>query len=129
MCGTRIVVPQNLRSELLHLAHEGHHGIMKMKTQLRTKFWWPEIEFDAEKVCRSGLECQVVGEFRPPEPMQEIEPPSGPWQDVAIDVLGPIPSGENLLVVVDYYSRFFEVVVMRTTTFQKIYTVWQSIQS
>ena len=52
--------------------------------------------------------------------MQRVEPPSGSWQDVAIDVLGPFPSGENLLVVVDYYSRFFEVVVMRTTTSQKI---------
>ena len=52
--------------------------------------------------------------------MQRVEPPSGPWQDVAIDVLGPLPSGESLLVVVDYYSRFFEVVVMRTTTSQKM---------
>jgi len=44
--------------------------------------------------------------------MQTVEPPTGPWQDVAIDVLGPLPSGESLLVVVDYYSRFFEVVIM-----------------
>ena len=61
-----------------------------------------------------------MGEFCPPEPMQRVEPPSGPWQDVAIDVLGPLPSGESLLVVVDYYSRFFEVVVMRSTTSQKM---------
>ena len=52
--------------------------------------------------------------------MQLVEPPSGPWQDVAIDVLGPLPSGERLLVVVDYYSRFFEVVVTRSTTSQKM---------
>ena len=52
--------------------------------------------------------------------MQLVEPPSGPWQDVAIDVLGPLPSGENLLVVVDYYSRFFEVVIMHSTTFRKM---------
>ena len=91
-----------------------------MKTQLRTKVWWPKIDFDAENVCRSCPGCQVVGEFCPPEPMQRVEPPSGPWQDVAIDVLGPFPSGENLLVVVDYYSRFFEVVIMRTTTSQKM---------
>ena len=61
-----------------------------------------------------------MGEFCPPEPMQRVEPPFGPWQDVAINVLGPFSSGENLLVVVDYYSRFFEVVVMRTTTSQKM---------
>ncbi|XP_022797033.1 uncharacterized protein K02A2.6-like [Stylophora pistillata] len=52
--------------------------------------------------------------------MQRVEPPSGPRQDVAIDVLGPHPSGENLLVVVDYYSRFFEVVIMHSTTSRKM---------
>ena len=91
-----------------------------MKTHLRTKVWWPKIDSDAEKVCRSCPGCQVVGEFCPPEPLQRVEPLSGPWQDVAIDVLGPLPSGESLLVVVDYYSRFFEVVVMRSTTSQKM---------
>ena len=38
------------------------------------------------------------------EPMQRIEAPSEPWQGEAIDVLGPLPSGENILVVVDYYA-------------------------
>ena len=37
-----------------------------------------------------------------------------------MDVLGPFPSGENLLVVVDYCSCVFEVVVMSTTTSRKI---------
>ena len=30
--------------------------------------------------------------------------------------MGPIPSGENLLVLVDYHSRRIEVVVVRATT-------------
>ena len=120
MRGTRILIPQSLRSEELRLAHEGHQGIVKMKNRLRTKVWWPKMDHDAEKVCKSCHGCQVVGEFCAPEPMQRVEPPSGPWQNVAIDVLGPFPSGENLLVVVDYYSRFFEVVIMRSTTSQKM---------
>ena len=123
MRGTRIVIPQSLRSEVLRLAHEGHQGIVKMKNRLRTKVWWPKMDHDVEKVCKSCHGCQVVGEFCAPEPMQRVEPPSGPWQDVAIDVLGPFPSGENLLVVVDYYSRFFEVVIMRSTTSQKMIEV------
>ena len=35
-------------------------------------------------------------------------------------MLGPLPSGESLLVVVDYYSRFFEVVIMQSTSSQKM---------
>ena len=123
MRGTRIVIPKSLRGEVLRLAHEGHQGIVKMKNRLRAKVWWPKMDNDTEQVCKSCHGCQVVGEFCPPEPMQRVEPPSGPWQDVAIDVLGPLSSGENLLVVVDYYSRFFEVVIMRSTTSQKIIEV------
>lgn len=118
--GSRIVIPQSLREEALMLAHEGHQGIVKMKSLLRQKVWWPKMDMDAEKVCRACHGCQVVGQFSPPEPMQRTEPPTGPWQDVAVDIMGPMPTGENLLVIVDYYSRFFEVVTMRSTTSQKM---------
>ena len=64
------------------------------------KVWGPKIDHDAAQVCKSCHGCQVVGELCAPEPMQWVEPPSGPWQDVTIDVLGPLPSGENLLVLV-----------------------------
>ena len=55
----------------------------------------------------------MVAGYQSPEPMQRVEPPSGPWQDLAVDFLGPF-LGESILVVVDYYSRFFEVVVMKS---------------
>ena len=127
MRGTRMVIPQALRKEVLRLAHEGHQGIVKMKNRLRSKVWWPKMDGDAERICKSCHGCQVVGDFRAPEPMQRTEPPSGPWQDVAIDLLGPLPSGENLLVIVDYYSRFFEVVIMKSITTQKVIEVLKPI--
>lgn len=37
-----------------------------------------------------------------PEPMKRVEPPTGPWQDKAIDLTGPLPTEERLLVVIDY---------------------------
>ena len=35
--------------------------------------------------------------------------PTGPWKMLAMDFLGPFPSGDYLLVVIDEYSRFLEV--------------------
>ena len=95
MRGTRIVIPQRLRGETLRLTLKGHQGITKTKTQLRTKVWWPKMDHDAEQVCKSCHWCQVVEEFCAHEPMQWVEPPSGPWQAVAIDVLDPLPTREK----------------------------------
>jgi transposase InsO family protein len=120
MRGNRIVIPQSLRSKVLEAAHEGHQGIVKTKTRLRTKVWWPKMDLDAERVCKSCHGCQVVGQFTVPEPMRRTEMPTGPWQDIAVDLMGPMPTGESLLVVVDYYSRYYEVVIMHSTTSRRI---------
>ena len=51
--------------------------------------------------------------------MKHPEPPSGPWQNVAVDLMGLMPTGESLLVVVDHYSRYYEVVIIHSTTTEK----------
>ena len=125
--GTRLVIPSNLRTKVLMLAHEGHQGIVKTKERLRMKVWWPRMDADAEKMCKTCHSCQVVSNFNPPEPMQRTEPPTGPWQDLAIDLLGPLPSGESILVVVDYFSRFFEIAIMKSVTSQAVINVLRPI--
>ena len=121
------MIPEVLRKHVLKLAHEGHQGIVKTKCRLRSKVWWPKVDADAEKLCKSCHCCQAVSEYSAPEPMARAYPPSGPWQDCAADILGPLPSGENLLVVVDYYSRYFEVVILRSTTSTKVINSLQPI--
>ena len=78
------------------------------------------MESDAEHIRKSCHGCQVVGQLNVPRPMKRNEPPSGPWQDVAADLRGPMPTGESLLVVVDYYSHYYEVVIMHSSTTEKI---------
>ncbi|CAM1332867.1 Uncharacterised protein r2_g4210 [Pycnogonum litorale] len=121
--GTRIVVPKNLRNRVICLAHEGHQGIVKTKNRLRSKVWWPRIDKDAERFCKNCYGCQLVSDGPVPEPMARVVPPSGPWQDCAADLLGPMPTGESVLVVVDYYSRYYETIILRSTTSAKIISV------
>ena len=116
----RIVIPNTLRKRVLEAAHEGHQGIVKTKSRLRTKVWWPKMDSDAERICKSCHGCQVVGQLNVPEPMKRTKAPSGPWQDVVVDLMGLMPTGESLLVVVDYYSLYYEVVIMHSTTTEKI---------
>ena len=114
--GTRIVVPRKLRRRVLDLAHEGHQGIVKTKERLRSKVWWPGIDKEAEKKCRECFGCQMVSKHVLPPPIKPTRLPERAWQEIAVDLLGPLPTGEHLLVVVDYFSRWMEVDVLRSTT-------------
>ena len=118
--GTRLVLPEKLRPQALALAHEGHLGIVGTKQALRTKIWWPAMDKAAEKYCRACHGCQLVARPDLPEPIRSTTLPDGPWEDMAIDLLGPFPSGHSILVVVDYFSRYYEYVIMISTTTDKI---------
>ena len=118
--GTRIVIPAKLRKRTLQLAHEGHQGIVKTKLRLREKVWWPGIDKDAENMVRTCKPCQLVGPSPRPEPIVPTEMPKGPWQDICADLMGPFPTGEYVFVVVDYYSRWQEVAVLKTVNSEKI---------
>ncbi len=118
--GTRIIPPRSLRDRVMSLAHEGHPGVVSMKQRLRTKVWWPGLDRDAENYVRKCHGCQVVSAPSPPEPLKVTELPTVPWKDLAIDLLGPLPSGDYILVCVDYYSRFYEVDTMKTITSERV---------
>ena len=48
------------------------------------------------------------------------ELPQGKWQDLSLDLLGPMPHGEYLLVVVDYYTRYYEVEILTSIVASQI---------
>lgn len=112
--GNKIVIPTKLRKQVLAAAHEGHPGIVNMKTRLRTKVWWPKIDKDAENTVKNCRGCTLVSAPNPPMPMKRRELPSKAWVDTAVDFLGPLPSGDYLLVIIDYYSRYKEIKIMRS---------------
>ena len=58
-------------------------------------------------------------EYRGP-PVKPTKLPDMPWQDLALDLLGPMPTGEHLVVLVDYFSRWMEVDVVHSTNSDRI---------
>ena len=59
--------------------------------------------------------------------MTRTELPTAPWQHLAADLLGPLPSDDNVFVLVDYYSRFFEMEFTKSTTSEKIVSMLSKI--
>ncbi|XP_058816749.1 uncharacterized protein K02A2.6-like [Topomyia yanbarensis] len=114
--GDRLVVPCALRKQILNLAHESHPEIVSMKRRLRQKVWWPGIDRDVEQTVKGCKSCTIVSALDPPEPLKRTQMPERPWIDLAADFVGPLPSGHNLLVIVDYFTRFIEVIVMKQIT-------------
>ena len=117
--GVRIVVPTSQRAQILALAHEGHFGISKMKMRLRESLWWPGMDSDINDIVHGCYPCQLVGQKSAPEPLTPTPLPPGPWIELAADLMD-IENGDHLLVVIDYFSRWSEVAVIRSTTATKV---------
>ncbi|XP_020616125.1 uncharacterized protein K02A2.6-like [Orbicella faveolata] len=118
MRGTRIVIPQSLWKQTIMLAHEDHQGMVCTKVRLREKVWWLQMDKVEDAIC-SCHPCQLVGPRAKPEPVMSSSLPDGPWQEISVDVL-EISSSEHLLVVVDYYSRWLEAILLKKTDVQLV---------
>ncbi|XP_048584683.1 uncharacterized protein K02A2.6-like [Nematostella vectensis] len=126
MRGNRIVLPESLWKQAIILAHEGHQGMVRTKSRLRSKLWWPQMDAQAEQFIKACYPCQLVGPRGKPEPVRSTELPEEPWEDLATD-LTEIPGGNHLLVVVDNYSRWPEVVLLKKTDAPHVITALEGI--
>lgn len=127
--GNKIVIPNKLRQRVLEAAHEGHPGIVAMKNRLRSKVWWPKIDKEAEQLVKNCKGCTLVSAPNPPNPMKRRELPAEAWVDVAMDLMGPLPSGDYIFVVIDYYSRYKEIKTSKNITSADIIKMLKEIFS
>ena len=115
--GKNVVIPASLINQVVALAHEGHQGIVKTKELLRSKVWLPQMNDIAETAVRRCFACQCTQNSKPHlEPMQMSDMPGGAWWNLSMAFLGPLPSGEELMVLVDEYSRFPIVEIIRSVS-------------
>ena len=126
MRANRIVMPESLWKQTIMLAHEGHQGMVRTKARLRKKVWWPQMDKQVEELIRTCHPCQLVGPRAKPEPVRSTRLPEGPWQEISIDLLD-ISDGEHLLVVVDYYSRWIEAILLKKTDAQHVIKSMEAI--
>ena len=112
--GSRIVIPPSLRKRAIELSHESHQGMSKTKAFIRTFAWFPGMDTEVEKQVMRCLPCQAVQEIANEQPIKPNELPTGPWQYVEMDFQGPYPTGEYVFAMVDRYTRWPEIEVLRS---------------
>ena len=116
-------MPQALRHEILCSAHETHSGMSKMKSVLRAYCFWPRINADIEEFVRHCTACTVYQQRVDKPPMVPVaEQETKPWCSVAVDLTGPsdILDGKVLLTIIDLYSRYPEVYILKDITSSEI---------
>ncbi|XP_044005925.1 uncharacterized protein K02A2.6-like [Aphidius gifuensis] len=114
----KLVVPATLRQEMLKIVHEGHLGEEKCKKNARSVLFWPGMTNEIEVMVSSCSVCQQFRHFRTKEPMIPHEIPLRPWAKVGTDILEF--AGRTYLVVIDYYSKWLELLPMKFKTANEV---------
>jgi len=113
--GTRIVIPKSLQEHVVNLAHEGHQGLVKTKSLLREKVWFPNIDKLVEAKVKSCGVCSVATPESKREPLRMSPLPAAPWKELSVD-FAELPNKEYLLLITDDYSRYPVVEIVKSTS-------------
>ena len=113
--GSRVVIPEPGREKLLDLLHEGHPGIVRMKSLARSYLWWPGLDEDIERKVLGCEDCQMQSATPAVAPLHPWEWPDRPWSRIHADYAGPF-MGSMFLIIIDAYSKWIEVFKTSTST-------------
>ena len=105
LCGSRLVIPSNLRQGILQILHTSHLGMQRMKQLARTAVFWPGIDNDIVDMCRGCVTCAEHQNAPPRSPVHPWILPEKPWSRLHIDHAINF-MGQNWLVVTDAYTKY-----------------------
>ena len=115
--GSRVIVPPKARERVLEVLHSTHPGVSRMKSLARSYVWWPSMDSDIESRVKNCQLCQQNLNAPAKAPLHPWEWPERAWSRVHVDYAGPM-DGLMFLIVVDAYSKWMEVVPVKSATSQ-----------
>ena len=115
--GQAICVPDvgdlhtNILRELHCSPYAGHVGMNRTLRLVSRFFYWPNMQDDINKYVQGCVVCQrnKPATGLPAGKLQPLPVPSGVWEDISMDFIGPLPKTERghdfILNVVDRLSK------------------------
>ena len=127
----QLMVPCPLRNKVISLGHDwimsGHLGIARTCERIRTNFYWPGLQGDVARYCKSCDVCQrSVPKVRVRKaPLQKMPIIGTPFQKLSMDLIGPISSVSErgnrfVLTVVDYATRYPEAIALPSIETERV---------
>ena len=80
---------------------------------LRETVWFPDIDKSVKMVVKHCLPCQECTYSTNKEQLKMTVFPKEPWKEVSIDLCEPFKTGECILVIIDDYSRYPEIEILK----------------
>ncbi|CAI5648726.1 unnamed protein product [Oreochromis niloticus] len=114
MKGPKTVIPKSLQKDYIAILHRGHPGTEATKRRARGIVFWPTMTEDIEQETAACPVCNSTRPHQRKEPLKLHPVPDLPWSTVATDIFEW--NGQHHLVVVDSYSGWFEVDLLRDLT-------------
>lgn len=103
----QIIIPTNMRKNILEQLHASHFGINKTKKRAKSTVYWPGMNVDIENMISKCHTCQINAPKNQKEPLIAHEIPNRPFEKLACDIFEF--KGKDFLVVFDYYSKWIEM--------------------
>lgn len=124
--GSRVVIPNKLRSHVLSLLHANHQGIVTTKALARSYIWWPKMDESIEILISQCSTCQKTRNAPAKTVPHSWIKSSNPWSRLHLDFAGPF-QGKEFLILIDAYSKWPEIKIMNSTNSSAIINVLRDI--
>ena len=122
--GNRLVIPAGLQHDILCCIHHGHQGIVKCRLRASVSVWWPGISQQISTMIQNCEECSQNFQYSC-ELMIPYTLPNRLLKKIGTDLFEF--KGTTYLLLVDYYSRYIEVVKLSTTTARGVVSAMKPI--
>ena len=119
--GDRVVIPRDLRKEMLKRIHSSHQGIEACTRRARDVLYWPGMSAEIKEAVQQCNTCAENASSQNKEPLLSHLIAERPWQKVAMDLF--TLNKKDYLVTVDLFSDYWEVDRVTDTTSSKIIKV------
>ena len=83
--GNRIIVPREMRPEMLQYIHEGHQGKERCLLWARNTVFWLKMTYNVQELIERCIICQEHGNSQPIIGTTQELPPF-PWHTLATDI-------------------------------------------
>ena len=125
LMGSRLTIPPSRQAKVLQSIHEGHLGIEKCKSRARMCVYWPNINDSIEQLVKNCSVCNKYGRANQKEPLQQHPVPSRPWEKIGTDYF--TIGTQDYLLVVDYFSKYPEVIAVKSKSADATVQVMKTI--